>query len=70
MAIPTKADSVQSPSKFQHNFSWIMKEQLSASSENKTNTTAQRILNNERTVGGIIISDFKLYYRSEVISRA
>jgi hypothetical protein len=61
-------DSFQSPSKSQHNYSKIWKEQFSNSSEkankNQTKTKQKKptMFNNKSMASGITILDLKLYY--------
>jgi hypothetical protein len=60
-------DSTQSSSKFQHNTSQTLKEQISISCEkkNKTAGIAKIILNNKRTSGEITLRDPKFDYRAK-----
>jgi hypothetical protein len=59
---------MQSPSKFQLNSS--QREICKFIWNNKKPRIAKTILNNKRTIGGITMPDFKLYYRAIVIKTA
>jgi hypothetical protein len=63
-------DSMQSPSKLQHNSSHILKEQFSTSYGNThTHTLTKTIMNNKRTMEGISITNFKLFYRARLLHK-
>ena len=57
---------MQSPSKFQINFSPSLQIHL----ENKKPRIAKTLLNDKRTSGEITMPDLKLYYRAIVINTA